>query len=473
MPLVRKYLDRTSARGDSNRALRTPGILLILACAFVPMMDTFIAGVALPGIRRDFAIEQGSALLSLVLVGYIATFGALLIVGGRIGDRFGRRRVLVASVAGFLVTSAICGAAPSFEILVGGRVLQGATAAFVMPQVLGLVTAHAGPRRERAISWYSSMSGLSALVALIGGSALLDLAGGSGAWRWLFLVNIPVGIVALLLLPRLVPDTEPNRDQYVDGRGGALLSVTVLSLLLAMSMSTILGAATLLVALVAVVCGVALWSHLRRCARAGRQAVVPEGMFDNTDLRWALILMLPFFAGAGGFLYALPQTLQEGLGHSLIAAGLLTAPMAVGFLVSSFAVPRIRARLGVATIALGAAIQAIGLAGMAIGVSTASVPLMGVAMLLIGTGQGITLGAMNAHMLSLVPAELAGVGGGVLLTAQQVSIATGAAVLGTVFGLVVQSSGLQAAMVTVLVVQIVLAAVVITAGLRSAARRVG
>lgn len=464
---------RNALSPPDDRELRTPGILLILACAFVPMMDTFIAGVALPGIRRDFGIAQGSALLSLVLVGYLAGFGSLLILGGRVGDRFGRRRVLWVAVAGFLVTSAICGAAPIFEVLVGGRILQGASAGFVMPQVLGLVTARAGQRRERAISWYSSMSGISALIGLIGGSALLDVIDGD-AWRWLFIINIPVGIVALILLPRMVPDTEPNLAQYIDGRGGALLSLTVLSFLLTVSLSSILGPAVLALAVLTVVVGSAWLSQQRRRAGTTKPAVIPQGMFANPDLRWALVLMLPFFAGAGGFLYALPQTLQEGLGHSPLLAGALTAPMALGFLVSSFAVPRIRGRLGVGAIALGASVQGAGLAGMAVAVTVASSPLMCVAMLLIGTGQGITLGAMNAHLLALVPAELAGMGGGVLLTAQQVSIATGTAVLGTVFGVVVQSSGHRTAMVVVLVVQVLLAAIVIIASLRSAAgRRVG
>lgn len=452
------------------RVLRTPGIVLVLSCAFVPMMDTFLAGVALPGIRRDFGLAEGSALLSLVLVGYLAGFGSLLIVGGRVGDRFGRRRVLWSATVGFLLASALCGAAPSFGVLVGGRVVQGITAGFVLPQVLGLVTAHAGDRRERAISWYSSMSGVSALVGLIGGSALLDLVGGSGAWRWLFLINIPLGLVAVLLLPRMVPDTAPNTEQRIDGRGGALLSLTVLSFLLTAALSTTLGPRTVALAVVTAALGVAWLAHQRGNAGAGKPVLVPAGLFGSAELRWALVLMLPFFAGAGGFLYALPQTLQEGLGHAPLIAGLLTAPMALGFLVSSFTVPRLRARLGVGAIALGATVQGLGLAAMAVGVGVPSTPPICVAMLVIGTGQGITLGTMNAHLLSLVPAELAGMGGGVLLTAQQVSIATGAAVLGSVFGVVVRSSGQQSAMVTVLLVQLVLAALVIAAALRSARR---
>ncbi len=445
------------------------GILLILGCAFVPMMDTFLAGVALPGIRRDFAIAEGSALLSLVLVGYLAGFGSLLIVGGRVGDRLGRRKTLRLAVFGFLLASAACGLAPGLWALILARVAQGATAGFVMPQILGLLTTHAGPRRDRAISWYSSLSGVSALVGLIGGSALLDLVGGPDAWRWLFLVNVPLGLVALALLPRWVPDTRPNADQYIDGRGGALLSSTVLAFLLTASMPTILGPATLVFAVLTVVVGRAWLAHQRRCARAGITAVVPDGVFDNPDLRWSLALMLPFFAGAGGFLYALPQTLQEGLGRAPLIAGVLTAPMALGFLISSFTVPRLRRRLGVRAIALGAAIHGSGLAGTAVAVLTTTTPLLCLGLLLIGTGQGITLGAMNAHMLSLVPAELAGMGGGVLLTAQQVSIATGAAVLGGVFGIVVQSAGHRAAMATVVCVQIGLAAIVIAASLRSAA----
>ncbi|MFC9433292.1 MFS transporter [Nocardia sp. NPDC057030] len=465
-------ITRRSFSSSSDLSLRVPGIVLILACAFVPMMDTFIAGVALPGIRRDFGIEQGSALLSLVLVAYLAGFGSLLIVGGRVGDRFGRRRVLSWAAAGFVAASGICAAAPVFEVLVGGRMVQGLAAGFVMPQVLGLVTAHAGARRDRAISWYSSMSGVSALVGLIGGSALLDLVGGPDAWRWLFLINIPVGVLGLILLPRLVPDTEPNIDQYIDGRGGVLLSLTVLAFLLTTAMSTVLGPFTIALAVLTVAVGLAWVAHQRRCAATGKPTVIPPGMFADPELRWALALMLPFFAGAGGFLYALPQTLQEGLGHAPLIAGLLTAPMAVGFLFSSFAVPRIRGRLGVGAIALGASIQGVGLASMAVGVHGASILLMCVAMLLIGTGQGITLGTMNAHMLSLVPPGFAGVGGGVLLTAQQVSIATGAAVLGTVFGVVVRTSGEPAGLVTVLIVQIGLAILVIAAAVRSA-RRVG
>ncbi|RDI48976.1 MFS transporter [Nocardia mexicana] len=451
--------------------MSTRAILLVLACAFVPMMDAFIAGVALPGIRRDFDIAAGSALLGLIMVGYLAGFGSLLIVGGRLGDRLGRRRVLWAAVCGFLAASMVCGLAPWLPVLVVGRIVQGATAAFVMPQVLGLLTAHAGSRRDRAISWYSSMSGLSALIGLIGGSALLDVVGGDGAWRWLFLINVPVGVAALLLLPRLVPDTRPDADQQIDWRGGALLSLTVLTFLLAVSLATTSGLAAVALGVGTLLAGRA-W--LRQQRRSAPTALVPARMFENPDLRWALALMLPFFAGAGGFLFALPQTLQEGLGRTPLAAGVLTAPMALGFLVSSFTVPRIRDRLGVRTIALGAAVQGGGLAVMAGGVLTASAPVMCLALLLIGTGQGIALGAMNAHLLSLVPAELAGMGGGVLLTAQQVSIATGTAVLGTVFGEVVQSSGHRTAMVAVLGTQILLAALVIAAGLRSASvRRAG
>ena len=454
-----------------DRQLGLRGIVLLLCCAFVPMMDAFIAGVALPDLRRDFRLAEGSALLTLVMVGYLAGFGSLLIIGGRIGDRFGRCRVLWWASVGFLAASALCGLAPNLAVLIAGRVLQGAAAGFVMPQILGLLSAHAGSRRDRAISWYSSLSGLSALIGLIGGSVLLDLVAGDGAWRWLFLMNVPIGLVGVALLRSWVPDTAPNDEQYLDRRGAGLLSVTVLAALLAASIASTAGPAATGLALLAALGGGAWIRHQRSPADPIRPAIVPPGMFDDPVLRRALLVMLPFFAGAGAFLYALPQTLQEGLGYTPLQAGAITTPMALGFLVASFAVPRLRSRIGDRAIALGACVQGGGLVVTAAGVATTAVPLICAGLLLIGCGQGITLGAMNAHLLALIPDALAGMGAGVLLTAQQVSIALGAAVLGTVYSEMVQAVNYSVGMITVLGIQTVLAAVVISAVLRRVAVR--
>ena len=182
-----------------------PTLVLLLACIaqFMLLVDDTITNVALPTIGRDLHFSVAN--LSWVVNAYLLTFGGLLLVGGRLADRFGPRRVFAISLAGFAAASALCGIAPSSGVLVGARALQGSFGALLSPSALALLLAASpGPaERRRALAIWAGLLGLGAATGLLAGGALVQLAD----WRWIFLINVPVAAVALAAIPRvLAPD---------------------------------------------------------------------------------------------------------------------------------------------------------------------------------------------------------------------------------------------------------------------------
>lgn len=194
-------------RGVPAPHLSGLGLFTVLLGAALPLIDFFIVNVALPSIEHDLA--AGPALLELVVGGYGVAYAVLLVLGGRVGDSLGRRRLFLVGMAAFGVTSLACGLAPTAWALVAARVAQGAAAALMLPQVLATIQATTeGPRRAHAMSLYGATGGLSMVAGQILGGVLVaaDLAG--TGWRAVFLVNVPVVLVGLVLAVRSVPDTR-------------------------------------------------------------------------------------------------------------------------------------------------------------------------------------------------------------------------------------------------------------------------
>lgn len=217
--------DRSSASPASPSALGDLGLFTVLLGAALPLIDFFIVNVALPTIGRDLA--AGEAVLELVVAGYGVSYAVLLVLGGRLGDLFGRRRLFLWGMAAFGVTSLACGLAPDAWTLVVARVAQGAASAAMLPQVLATIqSATAGARRARAMSLYGATAGLSMVAGQILGGVLVsaDIAG--TGWRSVFLVNVPVVVLGLVLTARSVPETRSARPEPVDGAGTVLLAVS-------------------------------------------------------------------------------------------------------------------------------------------------------------------------------------------------------------------------------------------------------
>ncbi|MEU7298898.1 MFS transporter [Streptomyces sp. NPDC007206] len=458
----------------TTRAVRTTaappalgglGLFTVLLAAALPLVDFFIVNVALPTIGTDLA--AGEAVLELVVAGYGVAYAVLLVLGGRLGDLFGRRRLFLGGMAAFGLTSLACGLAPGAWSLVAARVAQGASAAAMLPQVLATIQATTrGTRRAKAMSLYGATAGLSMVAGQILGGVLVaaDVAG--TGWRSVFLVNVPVVAVGLVLAVRAVPETRSQHPEPVDVPGTVLLAVSLLTLLAPLTEGRAAGWPLwtwLSLAAFPFAAG-AFWAVERRADRAGRTPLVPPSLLALASLRRGLVLMLPFSIGFSGFMFVIALALQQGAGLGPVPAGLALAPMAVTFLFVSLAGPRLIGRYGTRVVTAGSVVQGVGVLLIVLA-AWRDWPHLDFGSLLpgaavAGAGQALQLPNVFRIVMSEVPPARAGVGSGVMVTTQQSALALGVATLGTLFLTLVPRMGMRDALVTALLVQ--LAGVVLT-----------
>ncbi|GAA4920715.1 MFS transporter [Streptomyces coeruleoprunus] len=447
-------------------ALGPLGLFTILVGAALPLIDFFIVNVALPTIDHDLA--AGPAMLELVVAGYGLAYAVLLVLGGRLGDLLGRRRLFLAGMAAFGVTSLACGLAPDAATLVASRVAQGASAALMLPQVLATIqAATSGARRARAMSLYSATGGLAMVAGQILGGVLVaaDLAG--TGWRAIFLVNVPVALIGLVLGVRAVPETRSDRPAPLDVAGTLLLAVALLALLGPLTEGRAAGWPLWTWAALGVFpfAAAAFWWVERRAERRGLAPLVPPSLLRLPSLRRGLMLLAPFTWGFGGFMFVMAVTLQQGLALSAVLSGLALVPMAVTFFAASLAGPRLVRRFGSRVVTAGAVIQGVGILTLTVTV-WAGWPGLGILALapgiaLAGLGQGLQLPVLYRIVLSEVPAERAGVGSGVMTTTHQSAMTLGVATLGSLFLSLAPGMGVRDALAVTLLVQ--LGAIAVTA----------
>ncbi|MFD6250106.1 MFS transporter [Streptomyces roseolus] len=450
------------APGAPAPVLGPLGLFTVLLGAALPLVDFFIVNVALPSIGGDLGADE--SLLELVVAGYGLAYAVLLVLGGRLGDLFGRRRLFLAGLVAFGATSLLCGLAPSAWALVAARVAQGATAALLLPQVLAtLHSSTAGARRARAIGLYGATTGLAFVTGQILGGLLVaaDLAG--LGWRAVFLVNVPAVLLVLPLALRTVPETRAAAPAPLDVRGTVLLALALVSLLAPLTEGRAAGwplwtwgalaAFPLLAA--------AFWRTERRAERRGGTPLVPPSLLRLTPLRRGLVLVLPLSGGFGGFILVVAIALQQGLELGPVASGAALAPMALAFFAASLAGPRLVARRGTRVVPAGALLQAAGL-GLMAWTAWSSWPdvtpwTLAPGMAVAGLGQGLQLPVLFRVVLAEVPADRAGVGSGVMVTTQQAALALGVATLGSLFLTLAATVPMGTALAATLLVQLVLA----------------
>jgi predicted MFS family arabinose efflux permease len=420
------------------------GPLAVLMCAtFLVVLDFFIVNVALPSMQRDLHASDSG--LEWVVAGYGLTFSALLIAATRLGDRWGRRRMFSLGTGLFVAASAACGLAPSMELLVGARLLQGVAGAMVSPMVLALIgDVYAGPRMPRAIGVYSMVMGLAAATGqLIGGTLIqLDLAG--SGWRVIFWVNVPVGLAALVLAPRLLPGRRSAGVLDTPAKGidavELLLATTTLTALLPpllegrrldwplwtwFSLAAAVVAATLTAA------------RSRALLRRGHSPLVEPAAFRSARVRIAIACQGLLFVGMASYFLVLALYLQNGRGLGALASGTVFTLVAVPYMAGTGYQRRLAAVLGRWTVPAGAATFGLGHVALLVavterGVGGALVDLVP-GLVLAGFGMGIALtGLIDAAMGEVEPAY-AGAVSGVLSTAQQLGNALGVALVGMVF----------------------------------------
>jgi MFS family permease len=420
------------------RPLGTLGLVVLLSGVFLAMTDFFVVNVALADIGRD--LSASTSALELVVAGYAVAYALGLVIGGRLGDTFGRRRLFVVGMAVFTLFSALCGLAWSPGSLVTFRVLQGLSSALMVPQVLATLQATtSGHARNRALSAFGATGGLAAVFGQLGGGLIVAANLAGTGWRPVFLLNVPVGLVAIVLALRVLPDTRSDRPAAPDLTGTLLLGATVLALLVPLVEGRSQGWPVWgWVSLgLSVPLGVALLLAEGRIERSGRVPLLPPTLLRLHGVRHGLTIALPFFTGFGGFMFVYAELTQVVLGWTPLRAGLAITPMAVGFLGVSLTTSRLVPRWGRSVITVGGALQGLGLVVLALTVWSGGAGLVPAAlapgMLIVGTGQALVMSPLIGVVLSDVPAHAAGAGSGLFSTLQQSALALGVAVYGTVF----------------------------------------
>jgi EmrB/QacA subfamily drug resistance transporter len=424
---------------DEPDPRRWRALVVCLVAGFMTLLDVSIVNVALPSMQ--LGLGASSAELSWVVSGYALTFGLVLVASGRLGDDRGRRKMFLIALALFTVTSAVAGLSVNPTMLVVARLLQGAAGGMMNPQIIGVIQQlFTGRERGRAFGLFGAAIGISTAVGPLTGGLLLQWGGDLEGWRWVFYVNVPIGIVALLLGLRLLP-----RDAAVakadrrplDLVGAVLLGAAVVALMLPLVLSEqdpsgapwwLVGVAVLLLLLFVA------WE--RRARRTHGHPLVNFGLLRTRSYSLGTTLGLLYFAGFTSIFFVLTLFLQQGRGFTPLEAGLALTPFALGSAASSAIGGRLVARFGKPLVVSG-------LLGVVVGLVATDVVLrlnpssvgwaIAVPLLVAGIGGGFVVAPNQTLALEEVPVREGGTAAGVLQTGQRIGSAVGISAVGAVF----------------------------------------
>ena len=433
---MQRHVPGVDTLPDPNR---WAALVVLLTGAFLAPLDFFIVNVAMPSIRAG--LHASASEVQLVISGYAVVYAVLLITGGRLGDIFGRKTIFLAGLAGFALASAFCGLAWSPTTLILARLLQALTAAAMAPQALASVHALFPPReRARALSIYGVTIGLSSAAGQLLGGALVGADLDGLGWRLIFLINLPISLVAFLAAFPLVRQTRGQHRPRLDVGGVLLSSLALTAFVLPLVEGRERGWPwwTVAMLLSTPLLVEAFRRYEIRLAKVGGDPLIAMDVLQSPGLLRGLGAIVTLYAMAAFFLtYSI--YLQSGLGFTAFQAGLAIVPFSAGFLAGSTFSPRIARWLGSATPSLGFCCSASGLlatAGLAAwfaGDGTPPWALLAPALVLIGLGMGTTMPTMFRVIVERVEPHRAGLVGGMVNSTLQVSAALGVAVLGGVF----------------------------------------
>ena len=407
--------------------------LVILAGAFMVVLDFFIVLVALPSIARDLAATPGQ--LQLIVAGYGIANAAGLIAGGKLGDLLGRRRMFLAGMALFGVTSVACGLAASGLALVLARFAQGAAGALLHPQVLALLGLNfPGDKRARAFAAYAMAMGLAGVAGQLLGGALIDANVADTGWRACFFINAPVALLAIAVgLKVLDRESTPTRSRQLDVWGMVLTAAMLTCLIVPLSYGrealpwTVNG----LLLLAAAVLAVAFAAGQQRRSARGLAVMVPPSLVGARHFKLGVTTVGVFYCGVASFYFVLGLHLQSTLGLSALQSGGVFAILGAAFFVASMSSAALARVLKRPLVELGAVVLAAGhLLQMTVALAQGGVAPIALALLVQGAGIGLVMAPLVSLALSRLPQQHAGVAAGIVSTMQSTGNALGVAIVG-------------------------------------------
>jgi EmrB/QacA subfamily drug resistance transporter len=431
--------DRREQSPDQPDPRRWKALAVCLVGGFMVLLDVSIVNVALPAIRVGLSASESD--LQWVVTGYALTFGLLLVPAGRIGDARGRRTMFVVALALFTLASLACGLAPSSLFLVVARLVQGLAGGLLTPQISAVIQQmFRGRERGTAFGLFGTVVGVSTAIGPLLGGLLIAAFGEDTGWRYVFFINLPIGLAVIpfawRLLPR--PDEEQQRRHDYDPVGVVLLGAGIVLLLLPLVQEQqwkgsgkwlLLPAAVVLLALFL------LWEL--RYTRRQKEPLVDLALFRLRSYSSGSALITLYFAGFTPLFFVFTLYLQIGLRYSALAAGIAMTPFAIGSAAGAGLGGRIVDRFGRALVAVGLAMVLTGFVGLLLAVH--EVPRHGTGwatlapLLFAGLGSGLVIAPNQALTLSEVPVRRAGTAGGLLQVGQRIGAAVGVAAVGSVF----------------------------------------
>ncbi|MGH8876063.1 MAG: MFS transporter, partial [Stackebrandtia sp.] len=347
---------------ERPRARRGPMLATLLIAWFVAQFDFFVVNVAAPSLSENLDVTP--AALELVVGGYAFTYAAGMITGGRLGDRYGHRRLFIYGMAAFTLASVLCGLATSPLQLIVFRLLQGLTGAMMVPQVLAVITASfPAAQRPRALSWYALTGGLASIAGQVLGGLLVDANLFGLEWRTIFLINLPIGLITVPLAVKLLPRHTPGARVGLDpvGAAGMTLTLGLVLVPLGLGNSQHWPPWTWLSLAAAAVSAAFTMYWQRRLHRSGGQPVLELALFTVRSYAAGMAAGAAFMIYWAGLMFTLALLLQSGYDFTAFQAGLCFLPLGVMFSAAALAGGRLVRRFGLRVPLAGSLIILIGL----------------------------------------------------------------------------------------------------------------
>jgi EmrB/QacA subfamily drug resistance transporter len=411
---------------------------IILVPVFMMTLDIFIVNVAIPSIQ--IKLSASAASIQWIISGFALAIAAGLITAGRLGDLYGRRRMFAVGLFVFTAASAACGFAPNAGFLIGARVAQGLGGALMSPQALAILgLLYTGAHRAKAFAYYGLTMGFAGVFGQLIGGALIKANIANSDWRSIFLINVPVGLTALLLIPKMVPMSKASGKAKLDLLGAVLATSAVVAIVLPL----IEGRQqhwplwTWLCLAASVPLFVLFFAYQASLRRRGGSPLIDLGLFRERAFSVGLVTTLIYYSAMTSFFLIFALYLQQGQRLDPLQSGLVFLPLGVGFFAASLKAAAMTKRLGRQTLAVGALAVGVGYALQALTVhqigSTGQIAWITPGLLIAGFGMGTVMAPLISLVLMNISPQYAAAASGVLSTSMQIGNALGVAIIGIVF----------------------------------------